>query len=101
MSQKLDNISKIMLATGSINYMATAINSVNEQIKMVPDPEGYHKEGIETRDQLLARTVKRLGNIMEELGNLMNNQDCIAPIDVRATTPAFEIILHGKDDVEE
>ena len=37
MNNKLYSISKIMAATGAINYMAVAIDSVNEQMKMIPE----------------------------------------------------------------
>ena len=99
MDNKLDSFSKIMLATGAINYMANCINSVNEQIKFVPDPDQVHSEGIKQRDAILFDTWGKLGDIMEELGNLMNDHDCISPIDVRATKAAYDIIVHGKDDV--
>lgn len=36
MSQKLDSLSKIIIATGQINYMANSISTVNEQIKFIP-----------------------------------------------------------------
>lgn len=36
----LDLFSKILLATGTINYMASMIHGVNSQIKMLP-PENY------------------------------------------------------------
>ena len=99
MDNKLDNFSKIMLATGAINYMANCINSVNEQMKFVPDPDQVHSEGIKQLDDILFDTWGKLGDIMEELADLMNAQDCISPIDVRATKSAFDIIVHKKDDV--
>lgn len=100
MPQKLDSFSKILLATGAINYMASGINYVNEQCRLLPDEHGFHKEGIAERDKLLADTVKQLGQVMEDLGNYMNGADCICPIDVRATKQAFQIIIHGKDNVD-
>lgn len=99
MSEKLDNLSKILLATGAINYMASAVDSVNEQMKFVPDPEGVHKPGITERDDILQQTWIKLGEIMENLADVMNSHDCICPIDVRATKAAFDIIIHKKDDV--
>lgn len=96
--KKLDSLSKIMLATGAINYMAVSMDSVNEQVKMIPDPEGVHKEGIKERDETLAAAVGQLSDVMELLGNLLNNQDAICKIDIRATKQAFDIIIHGKDN---
>lgn len=100
MSQKLDSLSKIIIATGQINYMAVSIDSVNEQIKFVPDKEGFHKEGIEARNEILSKIVTKLTAIMEELGDLINNQDCICHLDTRVSKVPFEILLDGKDDTE-
>jgi hypothetical protein len=100
MSQKLDSLSKIIIATGQINYMAVSIDSVNEQIKFIPDKKGVHKEGIEARDEILAETVTKLAAIMEELGNFVNNTDCICHIDTRVAATPFEIIIQGMDDCE-
>ena len=100
MSQKLDSLSKILIATGQINYMAASIDSVNEQIKMIPDKQGFHADGIKERDELLAKVVTKLGAIMEDMGNLINSQDCICHIDVRVSKVPFEIIIHRMDDTE-
>jgi hypothetical protein len=110
MSQKLDSLSKILLATGAINYMAASIDSVNEQIKMmkptykkaVPDLDfdEVHGEGIKARDELLAEVVADLAPILEKMGNLINGQDAICAIDEYITAPAFNVILHGHDDTE-
>jgi len=54
MSQKLDSLSKILIATGQINYMAASIDSVNEQMKFLPDAKGFHAEGIKEFDDTLS-----------------------------------------------
>jgi hypothetical protein len=79
--------------------MACSIDSVNEQIKMIPDLKKTHAEGIKERDDMLFNVWGKLGDIMEEMGNLINNHDCLSPIDVRATREAFNIVVSGKDDV--
>lgn len=101
MSQKLDSLSKIIIATGQINYMAVSIDSVNEQIKFVPDKECVHKEGIEARNEILAETVTKLAAIMKEIGHFINATDCICHIDTRVAAVPFEILIAGKDDCEE
>lgn len=98
--EKLDSFSKIIVATSAINYMANSLSTVNQQMKMIPDEKGYHADGIKQKDELLNSVVNKLGDIMEELGNCINNCDAICPIDERVTSEAFAIILHGKDDVE-
>ncbi len=37
---------------------------------------------------------------MEDMGNLINGQDCICHIDERVSKVPFEIIIHGMDDTE-
>lgn len=100
MSTKLDSLSKIIIATGQINYMAVSIDSVNEQIKMIPDKEGVHAEGIKEKDELLKSVVSKLSLIMEDMGNLINEHNCICAIDERVSKVPFEIILHQMDEVE-
>jgi hypothetical protein len=110
MTQKLDSFSKILMATGAINYMAASIDSVNTEIKMmrptynkaIPDMnfEDVHGKGIEARDEILAETVVKLSAIMEELGNLINGQDALCAVDIFATKAAFEVVVHGHDDTE-
>jgi hypothetical protein len=95
MSQKLDSLSKILIATGQINYMAASIDSVNEQIKMIPDENGYHAEGIKKRNELLAETVISLTAVMKKMGSLI---DCICTIDARVAQVPFEILVEGMDD---
>lgn len=97
---KLDSFSKILLATQSINYMANIAHSVNQQIKGIPDPQGIFKPGIKHRDELLKLVVSKLGEVMNELGHCLNNADSVSPIDERITKQAFDIIIHGKDNVE-
>lgn len=102
--QKLDSLSKIILATGAINYMAAGIDSVNEQIKMIQPPadmKDVFADGIKGRDAVLAKAVKQLAQVMEDLGNYMNNNDCLCPLDVRVTEDAFNVIIGGQDDPEE
>ena len=100
MSQKLDAFSKILIATGQINYMAASINGVNEQMKFIPDKDGIHKDGIKAKDDLLDEVVEKLGLIMEDMGNLINSHDCICTIDERVGKVPFEIIVHKMDDTE-
>lgn len=100
MQEKLDSLSKILVATGAINYMAAQIYTVNDQMKFIPDKDGIHKEGIRVKDEVLAQAVIKLSEIMEDLGDLINAHDCISPIDEYITTPAFDIIVQGNDDVD-
>jgi len=99
MNEKLDSFSKILIATGQINYLASQINMTNIAIKSVPDELGWRAEGIKDRDEALAETVMKLSDIMQELADLMNNQDFTQEIDARITKAPFEILIHGMDDV--
>jgi hypothetical protein len=101
MTEKLNNLSKILIATGQINYMASSIYDVNQQMKFSGlDKKDAHKEGVEAKDELLEDVVERLAGIMEDLGNLINAHDCVCHIDERVSKVPFEIVVHGMDDVE-
>lgn len=95
--EKLDSFGKILLATGNINYLAAAIHGLNEQMRFIPDSDGVHKPGIEKRDNDLADALAHLTQAMEILGNSLE-EPCA--IDVYVTTPSFQVIMHGHDDIE-
>lgn len=98
--QRLDSLSKILVATGQINYMAASIDSVNEQIKFIPDKEGFHKDGIKARDEILRDVTSDLAAIMQKMGNLINAQDCICAVDMRVAKVPFEILIEKMDECE-
>lgn len=97
MSQKLDSFNKILLATGTINYLASMVEGLNSDMKRISDPEGVRKEGIEKRDKDLETALGHLMAAMEVLGNSVE-EPCA--IDVYVTKPAFNVIVHGYDEVE-
>lgn len=98
MEEKLDSISKILIATGTINYLANLMFLLNKEMKMLVGKNEIHTEGIVEKDKLLENTVKKLGEIMEELGDCLNKYDAVMPIDERITSEAFKI-MHGDDSV--
>lgn len=98
--QKLDSFSKILLATGTINYMAASVDSLNQHMRYVQDPNGWHKEGIEEREKVLAETVEDLKKIMNRLGDIINAHDSLSAVDQYVTTPTFNVVVHGHDEVE-
>lgn len=100
MTEKLDSFSKILVATGQINYLASCINSVNTAIKMIPDEKGVHTDSIKDRDDILTEAADKLAAIMEDLADLMNDQDFAQTIDVRLTKAPFGVLLHGMDETE-
>lgn len=98
--EKLDAFNKILIATGTINYMASALNGVNEQIKSIPEGFEILEKGIKERDRAINRTLKRLCNTIEELGNFLDSRDCVCTIDQRVYKEPLRILLHGMDEVQ-
>jgi hypothetical protein len=98
--QKLDSFNKIILATGTINYLASSINGLNEQIKIIKAKDSVFDEGIKQRDEVLAEVVEELGKVMNKLGDLINAQDALCAVDQYVITPAFMVVVHGHDEVE-
>lgn len=97
MSEKLDSFSKILLATGTINYLASIIEEVNKDMKVFASPGNVHAAGVQRREAALETALYHLKEVMEALGNAMNE---VCPIDQYVTTPAFNVLIHGHDDVE-
>jgi hypothetical protein len=97
---KLAPFNKILIATGTINYMAEAINGVMTAYNYNPSPDVWRKEAIDQQQELLEDVVSDLKGIMGKLGNYINATDCICAIDQYVTVPAFHVILGGYDDTE-
>lgn len=102
--ERLDPMSEILIATSAINYLAHLIFTVNERTKrfsqQMPDENKTLEEDIADRDETLKNAVKKLGEIMEELGNCANDYDMICRIDERVTDEPFKIILHRKNKID-
>lgn len=104
--QKLDVMSKILLATQSINYMALSLHSSSVQMSTIGayEPkmkyEEIHKERVEKSFEVLEDVLKDIMIAMDNLGDYINAIDCICPLDVRVTKEAFEILFHDKDNTE-
>lgn len=102
--EKLDSLSKILLATGTINYLANTMYVVNSQIKIVvhhsPEQKPVFEDGIKEKDDLLKSTVKRLTDIMDDLAECLNSCGAVSPIDSRITAEPFSILIHGNDNVD-
>jgi hypothetical protein len=74
---------------------------VNERIKMLPRSYVGLEEGIQERSEMLEKTVKDLVNIMEDLGDFLNNNDITCAIDERVSRVPFDILLFDKDDYDD
>ena len=102
--EKLDPQSKILLATGAINYLANQLHSLNKQMKMAvhlrPECKDIFEDGIKNRDEILENSIVRLKIVMEELSDCLNDCDAVQAIDVKVVTPAFDVLVHGKDSLE-
>ncbi len=99
-TQRLDTYSKILLATSTLNYTAWIVEGVQQQIKQTRMIDPIILEAYAHNEKILEDTLKTLSQAMEEIGNFINEFDMVTPMDERITSPAFDIIIHGKDIVE-
>jgi len=111
MPEKLDLFSKILLATSTINYMASSLNAVNEQYKdvlyleeKVRDDNDISTKALETlvadQDKKLEEVSENLAGILKSFGNYLHKKDCVCAIDARIYKLSSEILLEGKDEVD-
>ncbi|MBC9913152.1 hypothetical protein [Chitinophaga varians] len=101
MSEKLDTYSKILLATQTINYLASNMNTVITQVRSIPGMSQIQIDGAAATEEVLIAALSQLTTVMEALGDYVNNVDMVCTIDERVTNAAFDILIHGKDKVEE
>lgn len=98
--EKLDTYSKILLATANINYVAWMVQGVQEQIKQTRMADPVILSAYATNQEVLNEALAALREVMEDMGNFVNNFDMVTSMDERITSPAYDIIIHGKDEVE-
>lgn len=91
---KLDSFNKILIATAQINYMAASLEGVRKDYIFLKMPN-------EELDKALSDALSGLSRVMEDLGDYINETDSICEIDVRVSKAPFDIIIHGKDEVDE
>jgi len=110
MTEKLDLFSKILLATSTINYMASSLNAVNEQYKVAlaaecidEEDNGLSKNILTTlvaeQDKKLEALTNGLIDMIRDFGSYLNKKDCVCAIDARIYKAPSEILVEGKDEV--
>lgn len=97
---KLDAFSKILLATQSINYMAASLNGVMQSKSASASTHPIVVDSIKQDETQIYKTLQSLTVIMENLGDYINDIEAISLIDVKITAAAFDILIHGNDDME-
>lgn len=97
--ERLDTFNKILLATGTINYMASALNGVTQTVAHISTSQ-IAIESVGRNKEELDKVLGSLKNVMESFGNYLDGIDCVCPIDQRIYEVPFDIIIHGNDEVE-
>lgn len=95
-TEKLDNFSKILLATQTINYLSGCLDRVT--LSLAPIKDDSVIELRERNEKMLKSMAEKTADLCNELGDFMNAIDCVCPIDERIVKPAMDII-NGADDV--
>lgn len=101
---KLDDYSKILLATSQINMLANNLNQIKSGrwvFESLPFLNQAETEINAEIDKALRSTVEKLSNVFEELAVFLDGIDAVSPIDVRISKAASEILLFDKDETEE
>ncbi len=98
MQKKLDSFNKILLATATINYMASSLEGVRSQCVLMNSD--IPKDIAANNEKVLSEAVEDLKVIMNKLGDFINATDCICALDQYVTTPAFNVVVNGHDETE-
>lgn len=105
MSRKLDEFNKILLATSTINYMASALEGVRRDYQIISSVNNEKgntvkaiNEGLVSKNKKMANTLKKLCAVIEDLGNYLDGHDIICPIDSRVYSVPLNILLHKMDE---
>jgi len=107
--QKLDNMSKILLATSTINYMANTINGVIigfqniENCQTTTQSDSLKRimaESLKAKEEFMDDIVKKMSDMVEEMSYFINDSGMICEIDQRINRVPCEILLLGMDECE-
>lgn len=96
-AEKLDSLSKILLATHTINILSANIVDIMKDYDYSPIEDVRAVTG--EFQAILNNAIEQLKPIMKSLGDFLNNRDAVCPIDVRITKAAFDILISGNDNV--
>jgi len=95
-------MSKILLATASINYMALQLHIVNTQLSFLPlDEEDFIMKSLEEKKEFLENISKKLNVIFEELSDYSSNCDIVTQLDESLMNPIADVLIFGKDNLFE
>ena len=111
MNNKLDSFNKILLATGTINYMASALEGVRKNCQTIVSINSKKEsldefsnkvmiEGLASKNEMIDDALKKLCDVIEDLGNYLDGHDIVCPIDQRVYSVPLNILLHGMDEEE-
>lgn len=107
---KLDDYSKILLATSQINMLANNLNQVKSGRALfkalnnrpfLNDETATETETDTEIDKALNKAVDKLTAIYQKLADVLNDIDAVSPIDERISKVPGEILLFGMDETEE
>lgn len=97
--ERLDNFSKILLATGQINFVANTLKSVINGYKTLPVTD-FSKTAISDHEEKLAGVLGELTMTLQSLADYMNDGSMVCQIDERVSSAASEILFFDMDEVE-
>jgi type I restriction-modification system DNA methylase subunit len=101
MRDRLDKLSKILIATGAVNTLSATLSSEAKDLRRL-----YKDLNLETSlvsgeiDRELDKTIEKLKDIIFELTNLMDNHGFTQAIDERMMKVPSEILFGDMDEIE-
>lgn len=86
----IDSFSKVLLATQTINFLASHINISRIEMGLIQDKTCLDIS--ESHSDKLLSLVDQLRPIMESLGEYMNGKDMADDETIKATEGAFDLV---------
>ncbi len=97
--EKLDNYSKITLATGAINYLAFRIEYARAD--MCKSRDQFDIDQTKELEAELNRISVELSDIIRRLGKFTTEtHDLACGIDAKTMHPIFDVLCNANDDVD-
>jgi len=100
--EKASSMSKILLATAGINYMALQLHQVNTELSFLPlHEEDFILKSLQDKKDFLESISKKITDIFEELSDYSSGCDIVTQLDESVMNPIADVLIFGKDNLFE
>ena len=100
--EKASSMSKILMATHGINYIALQLHIVNIELSFLPlDEQDFIMKSLKEKKEFLENISQQLTDIFEQLAEYSSNCDIVTTLDESLMNPISDVLIFKNDNLYE